>query len=291
MEFYFSNVGKFLSSSTGYEEASYVFFGAPFDGTSTYRPGSRFFPSAVREASVNIEGYSFRHNYDVERVKVHDAGDLILSTNPGEVVDSVRRVCTRIVKDGKRIIMIGGEHTVTLGASRALGEDVGLLILDAHFDVRDEYMGSAVGHASILRRMIEDRGVENIVHLGARAACEEEVGFVKKCGLKHYDSKVFQGKAQAVLKEVEREITHFEKIYVSIDMDVFDPSYAPGVGNPEPEGLTPTVVFEVLSCLEGKDVLGFDVTEGNPMLPDCGVTSILAAKTIFELISTLEKTS
>lgn len=290
-EFYFSTVGRFLNSSTGYEEAEYVFFGAPFDGTSTYRPGSRFFPSSVREASVNIEGYSFRHNYDVEKAKIHDAGDLFVSNNAGEVVESVRKACFNILKDKKKIIMVGGEHTVTLGASRALSMDVGLLILDAHFDVRPEYMGSTIGHASVLRRIIEERGADKIVHLGVRAACEEEIAFVRKCGLKYLGSRAFMEKGQAVFKEVERELTRLDKVYVSLDMDVFDPSYAPGVGNPEPEGLSPTTMFGVLNRLEGRRVLGFDVTEGTPLLPDCGVTSILAAKTIFELVSASQKSS
>lgn len=287
--YYFSNVGRFLNSSIGYGEAGYVFFGAPFDGTSTFRPGSRFFPSAVREASVNIEGYSFRRNYDVEKAKIHDAGDVAISNNPSETVELVRKVCFNVMEDEKRFIMVGGEHTVTLGAARALDEDVGLLVLDAHFDVREEYMGNVVGHASVLRRIIEDRGAEEIIHLGVRAACEEELTFVKKCGLKHHDSRAINENFRRVIREVKRESSRLGGIYVSIDMDVFDPSYAPGVGNPEPEGLSPTMVFEVLNCLEGRNVLGFDVTEGNPMLPDCGVTSILAAKTIFELVSTLEK--
>lgn len=291
LDFYISKTNRFLNSSISYDKAEYIFLGAPFDGTSTYRPGSKFFPSSVREASNNIEGYSFRRNFDIEDTRIHDAGDIVTPLNTLKAVDSVEKVCSQVIKDKKRAVIVGGEHTITLGASRALNEEVAVIVFDAHFDLRNEYLGEAVSHATVLRRMMEEEWAERIIHFGVRAACKEELSYAKRCKLKYYGSGVLNRNWENTAKVVRDFLSPFKGVYFSIDMDVFDPSYAPAVGNPETEGLSPTTTFDLIDNIIKIDLVGFDITEGSPLIQDSGITSILAAKTIFEIISASEDNS
>lgn len=264
----------------------YTIIGVPYDSGTTFRSGSRLAPRRIREASANIEFYSFRVYFDFNNVLFNDIGDL--SIVPGDVKSTLYRLreVIKCLRGDKRIpIVIGGEHTITVGVIEALTDIKPYLIMfDAHFDLRNEYCGSKWTHASTLRRIVEVLGPKRVIVVGVRAACEEEVEYAKKMGIQYITSHqiIRYGIRNAISKIID-ESSVSNHTYISIDMDVIDPSYAPGVENPEPEGLTPTQLFDILYEIVDKRLLGFDVVEVSPPYDVNDVTSILAAKTIVEL--------
>jgi agmatinase len=278
----FSGLGK------PFEEAKLVVFGVPFDKTSTFRAGSKFAPAAIREASLNIETYSFRSKFDLEDAQICDIGDLHVLDSVEETMRRVSAVESEILSVSKIPVAIGGEHTISFGTTRSFPSDVGIVCFDAHADMRDEYMGEKLMHATFLRRIIENVGSDNIVHVGLRALCKEELVFIEKNRVKHFtmgDLKRHDAKEDARL--VRQAVSEFGKLYVTIDMDVFDPGFAPAVGNPEPDGMWPDLFFSVLTELCDERLVGLDLVELSPSC-DNGVTAALAAKVLFEAISASE---
>ena len=278
----FSGLGKPL------EEAKFVVFGVPFDKTSTFRAGSKFAPAAIREASLNIETYSFRSKFDLEDAQICDIGDLHVLDSVEETMRRVSAVESEILSASRIPVAIGGEHTISFGTTRSFPSDVGILCFDAHADMRDEYMGERLMHATFLRRIIENVGSDKVVHVGLRALCKEELVFIEKNHVRHFtmgDLKRHDANEEASL--VRRAVSEFGKLYVTIDMDVFDPGFAPGVGNPEPDGMWPDLFFSVLTELCDERLVGLDLVELSPNC-DNGVTSALAAKVLFEAISASE---
>jgi len=273
----------FAGLYTEFEEARYVVFGAPFDGASTYRPGQRFAPNAIRAATANLETVSVRHGVDMEDVGVNDLGDIHATSDGAEMVNRVREVVSGIVGSGKMPVLLGGEHTVSIGAVQGSG-CTSLLVFDAHLDLRAEYLGVKLNHASWLRRLIEPGNVERVMVIGVRAFCKEELEYAE--GRVQYLTPLdVRGEGRERLASWLRGS---RPIYLSFDMDVFDPAYAPGVGNPEPDGLTTSEVFSLLEMLRDTEVRGFDIVEVSPPY-DNGVTAVLAGKTAFELIALCEK--
>jgi agmatinase len=278
----FSGLGK------PFEEAKLVVFGVPFDKTSTFRAGSKFAPAAIREASLNIETYSFRSKFDLEDAQICDIGDLHVLDSVEETMRRLSAVENEILSASKIPVAMGGEHTISFGATRSFPSDIGILCFDAHADMRDEYMGEKLMHATFLRRIIENVGSDKIVHVGLRALCKEELVFIEKNHVRHFtmgDLRRRDAKEDAHL--LRRAVSEFEKLYVSIDMDVFDPGFAPGVGNPEPDGMWPDLFFSILTELCDERLVGLDLVELSPSC-DNGVTAALAAKVLFEAISAAE---
>lgn len=263
-----------LTTST--EGRRVVLFGVPYDGSSSFRPGCRFGPSAFRQTYWNIELYDPVLGMDAEDVAVEDAGDLKVG-RAEDVVDIVRKVAEETLREGNVPAFIGGEHTLTYGSGLAMPDDAVLIIFDAHLDFRDELYGVKLSHGTFLRRLLEDREVR-VVHIGARAASKQEwkdAGGLMRLLAGHEDWR-------ARLKE---ELKGVEKVYVSIDLDVLDPAYAPGVGNPEAGGITSRELLQSLYLLKGKKIIGFDVVELSPPY-DNGVTASLACK-IFSVLAIL----
>lgn len=278
----FSGFGK------PFNDARFVVLGVPFDRTSTYRAGSKFGPSAIREASLNIESYSVRSKFDLEDVQICDIGDLHVVDDVEVTLHRLSSVESEILAASKIPVVLGGEHTITLGAARSFPKGVGVLCLDAHADMRDEYMGQKVMHATFLRRIIELVGPEKVVHVGLRALCREELSFLEKNGIRHFsmrDLKRHDVREDARL--VRRAVSEFGKLYVSVDMDVFDPAFAPGVGNPEPDGMWPDLCLSILTGVCDEGLVGLDVVEVSPQY-DTGITGALAAKILFEAICAAE---
>jgi len=255
-------------------------FGVPYDSTSSYRPGSKFAPHTIRNAFNNIEIYSRLFNVDLEKEYVEDLGDMVTALDVGECLNQVSKVCSELLREGIVFCMLGGEHTISYGAISELPEDVGIIIFDAHLDLRDEMGGSKFTHATFFRRLLEKVESERFLHVGARAACAEEWKFLEEAGVNAVEASNFT--VEHVLGN--RFFERFEKVYISIDVDFFDPAYAPGVGNPEPCGPSPAEFLEVVSRLPGTNVVGFDIVEVCPPY-DNGNTSILAAKLMMEIIS------
>ncbi|MCX8188082.1 MAG: agmatinase [Nitrososphaeria archaeon] len=263
-------------------------FGVPFDSTSTYRPGSKFAPNTIREAFNNIEIYSRTFNIDLEKEYIEDLGDMIVPFNMEECLDQISKISNELLTENITFCMLGGEHTISYGTIKVLPKDVGIIIFDAHLDLRDEMNGSKFTHATFYRRLLEKIDKERFLHIGARAACAEEWKLIEKERLNVIEASKFNVKF-ALENEFFKK---YRRVYLSIDVDFFDPSFAPGVGNPEPFGLSPQNFIELLANLKDIEIVGFDIVEVCPPY-DNGNTSILAAKLMLEIFSYCirEKTS
>lgn len=266
------------------DEPRYSILGVPYDFTSTYRPGSRFGPNAIREASLNLEAYCVRSAFDVESVSIEDLGDLNVLNDAGATVERVRRVVGEVAGERRFPIVLGGEHTITYGCSRAF-EGVGILSFDAHLDLRDEYLGNRLSHATFMRRICEVLGPERVFMVGVRALCAEELMFAKEKDLRFLTARDFEhlgvGK---VVDELKEWISRFKSLYITVDMDVLDPACAPGVGNPVPEGLSPTQLLDLLQELCGPKVVGLDVVEVSPSY-DSGISALQASNIIYNIMA------
>jgi len=275
-----------------FEKAKYAILGVPFDVTSTYRTGARFGPTAVRQASLNIETYNFRTGIDVEDLQLHDLGDLHVSTDTEKTLERTKLVIKDILKSGKMPVTIGGEHTITLGVVKGLGDKASktaIVSFDAHLDLRNEFMGLKLSHTTFMRRINEEAKPARIIEVGTRAVCKEELAYARKAGIEFFTAQQIRKEGtERVVKQLRERLAKCKNLYLSIDMDVLDPAYAPAVQNPEPEGLEPHTLLNTLCGLCDKRVVGFDVLEVAPDY-DQGISAIMAAKVIFEVLCCLEK--
>jgi agmatinase len=291
-ELYVSQSNVFGGVQKPIKKAKYVVFGVPFDVTSTYRTGARFGPNAVRQASQNIETYSFRSGVDFEGLMLHDLGDLHVSTSPKRTVDRLKLVVEDLLSVKKVPVAIGGEHTVTLGVLKGLGEkarETAVVSFDAHLDVRKEFLGLTLSHTTFMRVINEEVKPAKIIEVGTRAVSKEEVAYAEASEIDFFTSQQIRKEGAAhIIKKLKEELAPFKRLYLTIDMDVLDPAFAPAVQNPEPDGLETHTLLDVLCALCDKRVIGFDVVEVAPVY-DEGISAINAAKVIFETLCQLEK--
>ncbi len=287
-DLYTSSSLNFLGVDCPKEKAEYIILGVPYDGTSTYRPGSRFAPNAIREASRNLETVSLRSGVDLEEIKICDLGDLDVAIDLKETLRRLESV-TKINRQRRRFqVTLGGEHSITLGVVQAWGNEVGILDFDAHMDMRDEYQGSRLSHATFVRRIVEKVGGDRVVQVGIRAVCKEELAFAKKEGISFFTSQdIVQSGVSSIRDEIKRRIRDFNKIYVTVDADVLDPSFAPAVGNPEPEGISTTELIDLIRELVDGRIVGMDLVEVSPIY-DRGITAIQVCKVLFETLCSIE---
>jgi agmatinase len=274
-----------------FEKADYIILGVPFDATSTYRTGARFGPNAIREASLNIETYSFRAEVDVEDLQLHDLGDLHVSADANETLKRLGLVVKEILGAEKKPVAVGGEHTITFGAVKGLGmkaKKTAVVSFDAHLDLRDEFMGLKLSHTTFMRRINEEAKPAKIIEVGTRAVCKEELKYAEKADIKFFTTQQIrkEGSGQ-IVKLLKKELAETEKVYLSIDMDVLDPAYAPAVQNPEPEGIETHTLLDILCALCDNRVVGFDVVEVAPNY-DFGASAVQAAKVVFEVLCSLK---
>ncbi len=292
LDLFTSQTCVFSGIQQTFSDARYVVFGVPFDVTSTYRTGARFMPNAVRQASLNIETYSFRTSFDVEDLLIHDAGDVHVSTDTKKTVDMVRLVVADIIDTGKVPAAIGGEHTVTLGAAKALGAraaKTAIVSFDAHMDLRSEFLGLNLSHTTFMQLINEEVKPARIIEVGTRSVCKDELAYAKKAGIDYVTSnQIIKEGSEKVAKELRKKLASYDNIYLTIDMDILDPAFAPAVQNPEPEGITTTALLDIACALCDKRVIGFDVLEVAPIY-DQGVSAVVAAKVMFEMLCQLEK--
>jgi agmatinase len=288
-ELYVSPTLVFSGFQKTFEEADYVVLGVPFDVTSTYRTGARFGPTAIREASLNIETYSFSSGVDVEDLRLHDLGDLHVTSDTDETLKRLEQVMKELLEAGKTPVLIGGEHTITLGSARAVGKNCAVISFDAHLDLRNEYMNLKTSHTTFMRRINEQVHPQKIVEIGTRAVCKEELNYAKKAGVNYITvQQIRNDGVEKTIEKVEKLLSGIKRTYLSIDMDVFDPGFVPAVQNPEPDGLCTRVFYELLNALCDRRVVAFDVVEVAPHY-DNGVTAIQAAKVLFEMLCHMEK--
>lgn len=287
LEFYLKKPLSLFDVEKSYVDSDYVAFGVPYDYTSTYRPGSRFGPKAIREASANIEANNIDTGCEAYKLKVCDVGDVEIVYSLRETIKRVRHVCSKILLDGKIPVMIGGEHTFTYAALTSFKEDVALIMFDAHFDMRDEFMGSRWNHATFLRRIVQKRGIDCMV-VGIRAFEESEIKAAEEKNVKYITSESIAGKPVLAEKKIREFCSIHERIYVSIDLDFIDPAFAPGVSNPEPHGVTVDHAMSLIKQSCDEKVVGFDVMEVCPMF-DQGQSALLAAKIIADILCLIDR--
>ena len=278
------NFGLFFAGAdSDYSSSRYVILGIPFDLTQSFRPGSRFAPGRIREASWNLESYSFDYGVDISDCSVHDMGNLDVEYPHEILLRKIGERVSEIVGDGKFPVIMGGEHSITAGCVSKL-KKVSVLILDAHFDMRNEFDGSRSNHACVTRRLMEMRDagtVEEIVLAGVRSGTREEIE--NGDGLTVFTARDLSYGMDDLLSH----LSSLKNIYISLDMDCFDPSVAPAVSTPEPGGLNFRNVMRILERVAGKS-MGFDLVEVVPEY-DSGNTCILSARIIRDFIAMREK--
>ncbi len=255
----------FADADQPYDEAEFVILGIPYeDKEMSFREGTSDAPDFIRYESWNYESYCIKHNIDLQDIAIHDAGNFN--------IEEGKKLVKKAIEDRKMPVVIGGAHSITPHIISSLPEDFGVVILDAHMDFRNEYLGSKQSHACTARRIFEAIG--GVISFGIRSASQEEIEDAKRLGFKHIFSWEF---SPAMADEIP-----FKKIYLSIDMDVFDPCHAPGVSNPEPNGLG----YEIFDFIEkiANRVMAMDVVEVCPAYDD-GRASLLAAKLIRDFIA------
>ena len=292
LELFTSQTNVFSGMQKTFEEAKYVIFGVPFDATSSYRSGARFGPNAIRQASLNIESYSFRSGIDVEDLAVYDAGDLHVSPDAAKTIDMIRLVAEEILNAGKIPIAIGGEHTITLGIAKALGKKTAktaVLSFDAHLDLRCEFLDSTLSHTTFMQLINEEVKPAKIIEVGTRSVCKEELSYAKKTGIEFFTSQqIIKKGSDQVAEQLKEKLASYDNLYLTVDLDVLDPAFAPAVQNPEPEGISTTQLLDLVLAQCDKRVIGFDVSEIAPIY-DQGASTVVAAKVIFEMLCELEK--
>ena len=259
-----------------------VIFGVPFDSTHSYKPGCRFGPDSIRDAFNNIEIFQPEFGVDLETVNISDLGNTKHTVVATEMLQMVENITTELRKQNKQIIILGGEHLITLGSFSCFPKNTGYVVFDAHYDLRDQYADIKLSHAAYLRRLVEKRGSENIVHVGARAFVKEELAFLTDNKIRTVsDKEIRDGNGVKLLKDIT---STFDSIYLSIDLDVLDPAFAPGVGNPEAVGISSRELYDLVTALQNKKIEAADIVELNPTY-DNGATSSIAAKMISTIIA------
>ena len=271
---------RFADATAKYEDAKIALFGVPYDRTCSFRGGSRYGPRAIRQASYNFETFMMDHGKDLAEVPVADLGDTPSFGPSVEMVEGVSKMARDVVGAGKIPFVLGGEHSLAPAVVRAFPRDIGVIGIDAHLDFRNSYLDDKWSHACSARRCADHVGVEHVVYIGVRSFSAEERDDLKRLGLTYvsvYDvhEKGIESAVHRALDAVDRE-----KIHMTIDFDGIDPAYAPAVGNPEPFGLTPLDVKQLLALL-APHLVGLDLNEVSPAW-DEGQTPLLAARLIRE---------
>ena len=280
-----NNVETFLACDKEYKDADIVMFGAPFDSTTSFRPGTRFGPNAVRSESFGIETYSPYQNRDLEDINVMDSGDIELKIGDTDgVLDQIKEHAEGILSDGKIPFMIGGEHLVTLGAFRAAAEkypDIHIVHFDAHADLREDYLGVKLSHACVLRRCWDIIGDDRIHQFGIRSGEKAEFEFARA----HTDLHPFDVEdASAVAKEIGGT----KPVYLTVDLDVLDPSVFPGTGTPEPGGVSFDALRRAVTAVcSSLNIVAVDVNELSPHYDHSGISTAAACKMIREILLAL----
>lgn len=274
------NVHTFIGCDCEYEDAKIVIFGAPYDSTTSFRPGTRFASSAMRNESFGIETYSPYQDKDLLDVNVFDSGDLELPFgNPDNALDDIEARAAEILSDGKIPCMIGGEHLVTLGAVRAAAKkykNLHIVHFDAHADLRDDYLGVKKSHACVLHRCWDIVGDGKIYQFGIRSGDRDEFTFAKE----HTYMNKFNFDT---LENIVQKIGH-NPVYFTLDLDVVDPSEFPGTGTPEAGGVSFSQLLNAVREVSKLNIVGFDVNELSPIYDQTGRSTAFACKILREIL-------
>ena len=281
-ESYSGNV--FIKIHPNYEESSAVLYGMPMDRTVSFRPGSRFGPTRIREVSIGLEEYSPYLDSELEEVKYFDAGDIPLPFgNPEKSLAEIEKFVKQVLADGKVPIGMGGEHLVSLPVMKAVYEkynDLAIIHFDAHTDLRTDYEGEPYSHATPIRKIAEHIGPKNVYSFGIRSGLKEEFIWAKENGMHISKFEVLEPLKQVLPTLAGRNV------YVTIDIDVLDPAHAPGTGTVDCGGITSKELLASIHAIAGSDVnvVGFDLVEVAPIYDTSEMTANTASKLILEMI-------
>jgi agmatinase len=280
------NISTFIGCEKEYDEADIVLFGIPFDGTTSLRPGTRFAMQAIRPDSYGLETYSPYSKRDLENCNIFDGGDVEVPLgNTEQVMETILNYTRQIVADGKKFLMVGGEHLVSYPTIKAMHEkypDLHIIHFDAHTDLRDTYNDQKLSHATVLRRAHDMLGDGRIFQFGIRSGTEEEFVWAET----HITQEMFTCETLPQVIDRLKDVP----VYITIDLDVLDPSIFPGTGTPEPGGWTYRELLNALSQFEKlNQIVAADVVELSPQYDPSGGSTAVACKTIRELLLTLSK--
>ena len=279
------NISTFIGCDCEYEDAKIVLFGAPYDSTTSFRPGTRFGPPAIRNESFGIETYSPYQDKDLLDIKVFDSGDLELPFgSPEQALKDIEERTSIILDDGKLPFMIGGEHLVMLGAVRAVAQkydDLHIIHFDAHADLRDDYLGVKLSHACVLHRCYDIVGDNRIFQFGIRSGEREEFEFAKAHTYMH---KFDLSGLDSIVNELADK-----PVYFTLDLDVLDPSEFPGTGTPEAGGVSFTELLKAVITLSKLNIVGLDMNELSPIYDQTGRSTALACKILREMLLSFYK--
>ena len=280
------NIETFIGCDSDYTDAELVIFGAPFDSTTSYRPGTRFGPSAIRHESFGLETYSPYQDKDLEDHAIMDSGDLELCFGSSDqALKDIQGRAEQILQDGKIPLLLGGEHLVTLGSVRAAVQkypDLHIIHFDAHTDLREDYLGAKLSHACVIRRCHDILGDGRIHQFGIRSGERAEWKFARAG---HTDLHPFNLNG---LKETVKALQS-APIYFTIDLDVLDPSCFPGTGTPEAGGVDFMQLLEAIRTVCSGNVVAADVNELCPVLDQTGASTAIAGKVVRELMLAILK--
>ena len=281
------NIETFIGCDGDYDYARIVLFGAPFDSTTSFRPGARFGSSAIRHESFGLETYSPYQDKDLNDIKVFDCGDLELCFGSAEAaLKDIEEKAGEILFDGKMPFLIGGEHLVTLGAVRAVAErypNLHIIHFDAHADLRDDYLGAQLSHACVMRRCHELTGDGRIHQFCIRSGDRAEFAFAKA----HTDMHKFSFDG---LKELTEKLAEeHTPVYLTIDLDCLDPALFCGTGTPEAGGVSFTELMDAILTVSKTNIVGADVNELAPMLDASGASTAAACKIVREMLLAIYK--
>ena len=281
------NIETFIGCESSFEEASIVLYGAPFDSTTSFRPGARFGPAAMRHESFGLETYSPYQDRDLMDISVFDSGDLELCFGSSEMaLADIQKRAEEILEADKFPLLLGGEHLVTLAAVRAVAAkypDLHIIHFDAHADLRDDYLGAKLSHACVLRRCHEIVGDGHIHQFCIRSGDRAEFEFAAQHTEMHkFD---FTGLAELTEQLCESKVP----VYLTIDLDCLDPSAFPGTGTPEAGGVSFLQLLEAIRTATKANIVAADVNELAPMLDVSGVSTATACKVLRELLLALQK--
>ncbi|HAS74616.1 MAG TPA: agmatinase [Clostridiales bacterium UBA8960] len=281
-----SNIHTFIGCDTAFDDAELVIFGAPFDSTTSFRPGTRFAADYIRMDSFGLETYSPYMDKDLADYQLTDIGNLDLPFgNAAKALEVIEETAAEILEAGKVPFLIGGEHLVSLGTIRAAYKkypNMKLLHFDAHTDLRDHYMGESLSHAAVIRRSWDFMGDGTIFQFCIRSGEKWEFEWAKT----HTHLEKF---SYDTLQSVVEKLGTEDPIYITIDLDVFDPSIFSGTGTPEPGGIFFKDMIEILKTMAPLNIIGADVVELSPHYDQTGVSTATACKVIRELMLTMLK--
>lgn len=271
----------YMGSKSNYEQAKLVLVGAPMDFTTSYRPGTRMGPQQIRSVSYGLEEYSVYLDKDLNQCQYYDAGDVVIPFgNVTAGLNNIGQTVKQILLDGKIPLLMGGEHLVSLPAILQVAErypNLAVLHFDAHADLREHYLGETNSHATVIRRVADLIGGNNIYQFGIRSGTREEFQYARR------HTNMYVDELLAPLAELIPKLQG-RPVYITLDIDVVDPAYAPGTGTPEPGGCTAGEIIRAVHMLAPLKVVGMDLVEVSPVLDPSERTAILAAKLIREAI-------